>query len=426
VRDLLFLSHRIPYPPDKGDKIRAWHIFQHLARSWRVHLGCLIDDPADWAHVPRLRPLCADLACFGRHPSWRRLRALAHLRPGRPLTLDYFQDPGLQRWVDTTLARGEIAAVFVFCSAMAPYVMRPGVIGSGAMGSGRVACMLDMVDVDSAKWAAYAQQRRWPMRPVWAREARTLLAFERQAARHFDRTLFVSADECRHFASLAPESRDRLDWVENGVDLERFSPRLAFATPFPGDAPAIVFTGRMDYWPNESGALWFAREVMPRLRRGRHPPQFHIVGADPGPPLRRLAGEPDIHVTGRVADTRPYLAHAAAVVAPLGVARGIQNKVLEAMAMGRPVVASTQAFEGVRAQPGRDLLVAADAEAMARLVSEVLEGRHPGLGAAAREAVERGHDWTATLRRLDPLLGATTPSSAAGSARLAPPVRVAP
>ena len=393
MRKLLFLSHRIPYPPDKGDKIRAWHMLRHLMRTHSVHVGCLIDDPADWAHEPALRALCADLACFPLHPRLQKLRALARARPGRPLTLDYFHSAPLRRWVDETLARERIDRIFVYSSAMAPYVME-------AQDARKV---LDLVDVDSSKWTDYAAQARWPMRRVWSREGRTLLAFERSAVQRFDHTLLVSDQELRHFETLAPEAAGRTLAITNGVDLRHFSPAHPFADPMQGPSPCIVFTGAMDYRPNIDAVTWFASEVLPLLRHRRPAPAFWIVGVNPAEAVQRLNGLPDVHVTGRVADTRPYLANADAVVAPLRIARGIQNKVLEAMAMARPVIATAHAAEGVSAEPGRELLIAGDAAAMARCVGEVLDGRHPALGTEARRAVEARHDWPATLSKLDTL-----------------------
>ena len=391
MQSMLFISHRIPYPPDRGEKIRGWNLIRHLGKKYRLHYGCLIDDPADWQHVPLLQPLCADFAAFGIDKRWQKLRALLRFRPGRPLMLDYYDHPGLHRWARETLARERIDIVYIYSTAMAPYVLH-------TKGPRRI---LDMQDIDSEKWTQYAAQSRWPMRLVWAREGRTLLAYEREAAMACERTLFVSEQECRRFAELAPEARDRIDRLEQGVDLEQFSPDAVLDNPYPDAAPRLVFTGNMDYWPNADAALYFAREVMPLLR-GRDPaPRFVIVGANPGPELRALPG---VQVTGRVPDVRPYVAHAAVSVAPLRLARGIQNKVLEAMALGRPVVASPQAFEGVRAQAGQDLLVGDGAVALARLIDEVLDGAHPSLGANGRRAVERGYAWAGTLARLDGFL----------------------
>lgn len=395
MRSLLFLSHRLPYPPEKGEKIRAWHMLERLARTHRVHLGCFIDDPADWDHVPFLRSICAEVACFDFSSRRQKVKAVLGLRPGRALTIGYFRDARLQRWVNETVGSHAIEDAFVFSSSMAPYVMGRELPGSR---------VLDMVDVDSEKWAAYAAHLRWPKRAIWAREAQTLLAFERQAASAFDRTLFVSRDEWLRFTSLAPECTTHTDWLENGVDAGRFSTDFVCDDPYGTAAPRIVFTGTMDYWPNADAVAWFVREAMPLLRRLPVPPSFYIVGANPGRAVRQLAAEfQDVTVTGRVPDTRPFILHADVVVAPLRIARGIQNKVLEAMAMGRPVVASPQAFEGVRAEPGRHLLVAEGPRATASAIADVLAGGHPRLGAAARAIIELCYDWSATLSGLDRL-----------------------
>jgi glycosyltransferase involved in cell wall biosynthesis len=432
VRDLLFLSHRIPYPPDKGDKIRAWHMFRHLARRFRVHLGCLLDDPDDLARVAELRPFCADLACIQIDRRMQRLKALLRVRPGQPLTLGYFHDARLQRWVDATLARYAIRHVFVYSSAVAHYVMRAterqggnpkGGNLQGATDRKDVVQVLDMVDVDSTKWTAYAATAGWPARAVLSREGRTLLAFERRAAHSFTRSIFVNEAEWRHFVELAPEARDRTGWIDNGVDLEHFSPALAFPDPFPpmqqptgqpveqpgtpparlSDAPRLVFTGRMDYRPNIDAVTWFARAVLPKLRARVPGVWFAIVGAAPTPEVTQLAALPGVIVTGRVPDTRPWLAHASIVVAPLLIGRGTQNKVLEGMAMARPVIATPEAFEGVQAMPERDILLADGVEQTIARIIDVLSGGWPGLGAAARRAVELRHDWSVTLAPLDAL-----------------------
>jgi sugar transferase (PEP-CTERM/EpsH1 system associated) len=393
MRDLLFLAHRIPYPPQKGEKIRAWHEFLALARTHRIHLGCFLDDPADLAHLPALAAHCADLAAIRIDARRQRLRALLRARPGRPLTLGYFFDARMAAFVAAKRAQG-IDRAFVYCSAMAPYLLD----------APQMLRVLDMVDVDSAKWADYARRAGWLRRAVWAREARTLLAFERRAAAAFDRTLFVSEAECRAFTALAPEAAARCTWLDNGVDAAQFAPAPECASPYAAGGPVVVFTGTMNYRPNVDAVAWFADAVLPALQRRWPALRFAIVGADPAPAVRRLAARPGVTVTGRVADVRPYLAHAAVAVAPLGIARGIQNKVLEAMAMARPVVATPQAFAGLHAQAGVDLLVADGAAAFAAAVAAVLDGQHPTLGAAARAAVLRHHAWAATLSGLPALL----------------------
>ena len=393
MRELLFLAHRFPYPPDKGEKIRSWNMIRHLAKSWRVHLGCLSDNPEDARHMDAVRAVCGEVASFSVVPRTQKLRALARLRPGRPLMVDYYGHAGLAAWVRRMLAERPIALGFAYSTPMADYLL-----GTGCP------LVLDMVDVDSEKFAAYAAQATWPMRWVWAREAHTLLAYEARATLAADLALLVSEAECQRFAALAPHTAGRVFAVQNGVDLDYFSPAHSFPCPWTDDAPRIVFTGHMDYPPNAEAAVWFAEQVMPLLR-ARHPaPRLAVVGANPLPSVQALAALPDVQVTGRVPDVRPWIAHAAVAAAPLRIARGIQNKVLEAMAMGRPVVATPQAFEGVAAMPGRDLLVADGPEAMAEAIGAVLDGRHPALPRAARAAMQAGYAWDAALRRLDDLL----------------------
>jgi polysaccharide biosynthesis protein PslH len=389
--ELLFLSHRVPYPPDKGEKIRAWHILKYLAGSHDVHLGCLADDPADLDQLDELRQVCASIGCFHVSPSIQKGRALLRMRSGRPLTADAFDNGGLRRWVAQTLSGRPISSIFVFSSAMASYVRDYN----------DCIRILDMVDIDSEKWRAYAPYHGWPMRAFYTREGDTLLALERQLVREFDFTLFVSEAETIRFLALAPESEDRIGWIDNGVDLERFSPKHTFASPFSKGSTNIVFTGTMNYWPNVDAVNWFAEAVLP-LVRGKYPSaNFYIVGGTPSRTVLRLRRIPGVVVTGRVPDVRAFLAHADVAVAPLRIARGIQNKILEAMAMALPVVATPEAFEGLRASPGEHLLVAKIPESIARSIIDILENRYPDLGSAGRKAVEQNHDWRATLRALD-------------------------
>jgi sugar transferase (PEP-CTERM/EpsH1 system associated) len=392
-RNLLFISHCLPWPPNKGEKIRAWHIIQHLSRKFHVHLGCVVDDPAAMPDVDHLH-VCASVGAFPIDRRAQKYRALLRARPGRPLMPDFYFAPALQRWVDQTVASMRIDLIYIYTVAMFPYVEALRGIPK----------LLDAVDIDSEKWAEYAVKSRYPMRAVWAREGRTLLAYERRAAAACERTLFVSAPEAERFAALAPEVAGRVCAVENGVDLERFSPDGAYPSPFEGLAKTLVFTGTMDYWPNADAVIHFAQDIMPALAARVPGVQFWVVGANPGPGVRALADLPGVHVTGRVEDVRPYLAHASAIVCPLRLARGIQNKVLEGMAMGRPVVASPAAFEGVRAQAGRDLLVADGVQGWVDALCDVLEGGRPELGAFARAAMERSYAWPAVLSALDLLI----------------------
>lgn len=398
--DLLFLCHRIPFPPDKGDKIRSFHILDHLAARYRVHLGCFYDNPADARHIDALKRRCASVFCLPLARARARVKSLTALVAGGSLTEAYFRDPRLAAWVAETMAARKPTRIFVFGSAMAPY----------ALPHRAAMRVFDMVDVDSEKWGAYAQARPWPLSWLYAREQRTLLALERMAAAAFDWTLLVSRMEAELFRRLAPEAAERIVALRNGVDTAYFDPGRNYARPFADGASAIVFTGAMDYWPNIQAVEWFASAVMP-LISGRDPRlEFWIVGANPGPAVRRLARDPAIRVTGRVEDTRPYLAHAAAIVAPLQVARGIQNKVLEAMAMARPVVATPEAAEGIVDEGAEELIVRAGKADFAEGIRRAMSDRGASTGRKARTLVEARFQWSQSWELLDPLLAADGPA----------------
>lgn len=403
--DLLFLSHRIPYPPDKGDKIRSWHALSHLADHFRVHLGCFVDDPADLAHEAMLRRVCADCHIVPLNPTVARLKSAPALLGSTPLSVRAYAHAGMSAWVRAHAARGRIAGVFVFSSAMACHVMGAG------LDARRI--VLDFGDVDSDKWRQYARRKHGPMRWVYAREARTLAAFEHAAAAAASATLFVSEPEAALFRAQAPDVADRVRVVENGVDHRYFDPAASFADPFPAGTRAVVFTGRMDYWANIDGVTWFAHDILPKVRQRCPDAVFWIVGSHPAKAVQALADVPGVTVTGRVDDVRPYLRHAAVVAAPLRVARGVPNKVLEAMSMAKPVVATSQAMNGIRAERGRDILIADAADEFAAAVADVIDGAaDPAIGARARATILERYDWDTNLAALRAIVDA-----AAGAGR---------
>ena len=402
MRELLFLAHRIPYPPDKGDKIRSFHLLQRLARRYRVHLGAFIDDKRDWSHVEQVKKMCAETCFVALHATRAKLRSLAALATGGPLTLPYFRSARMARWVDDMLRSRRIERIVVFSSAMAQYVERAA--------PDRVRRVLDFVDLDSDKWRQYSERKRGPARWLYRREAETLFEVERRYAAAFDASLFVSEAEARLFTAQAPEAAARVCVVENGVDTEYFSPQRVYPNPYPADEAVVVFTGAMDYWANVDAVAWFAREVFPRVLSNFPQARFYIVGTRPTRAVRDLAQLPGIRVTGAVPDTRPYLAHARAAVAPLRIARGVQNKVLEAMAMARPVVASRQAADGIR--PCAELLEwSTDApETAARLLLKLLREPAPAaLGVALRAHVSRHYSWHENLARVEAILEGEAP-----------------
>jgi sugar transferase (PEP-CTERM/EpsH1 system associated) len=330
--------------------------------------------------VARLRPPAA------------RIRSLWGLATGEALTVHYYRDAGLARWVRRTLAEQHIDAAVVFSSSMAQYV--ENVRG--------LRLLVDFVDVDSAKWQEYADNRKWPLSWLYRREGQKLLNCERRVAARAERSFFVTEDEAAMFGQLAPECASQVESMCNGVDGDYFSPDPARASPFDAGEVPLVFTGAMDYWPNVDAVCWFAREVLPALRQRDPRVRFHIVGRAPAPAVQALAGEA-VHVSGTVPDVRPYLQHAAVVVAPLRLARGIQNKVLEAMAMARPVVASMSCAQPVRASLGHELLAAVDAPDYVRQISQLLSDPSlaSALGAAGRRCVLSRYSWPVHLGGID-------------------------
>ena len=392
---LLFLCHRIPFPPEKGDKIRSYQWWSALVEHFRVHLGAFIDDPADWAHVGMLGARCASSFFLPLPRIGATLRSLSGFLGGTALTLPYYRDARMRRWVEQLRTSNDLQHVLVFSSAMGQYVE-----GTGWSAVRRV---IDFVDVDSDKWSQYAQTRPWPVSWVYRREAVRLAQEEARLARDCAAGVFVSDQEAALFRERNTVPGQRVCAIRNGVDTSYFRPTPGCPSPFPVDREAVVFTGAMDYWANVDAVQWFVREVWPKVRAQRPRALFAIVGARPSSATVAL-GCRDILVTGRVPDVRPFLQAATVVVAPMRVARGIQNKVLEGMAMGRPVVLTSRALEGIAAIPGRDLRLADEPGALADAILAILATGDAGMGARARALVEKEYDWGASAQALIALL----------------------
>ena len=395
---LLYLVHRIPYPPNKGDKIRSFHFLQALAAEYRIFLGTFIDDPDDKQHIDALKPFCADTCCIDLNPKFGKIKSLTGLLSGEALSLPYYLNRELQEWVDKTTNEEGIERVMIFSSPMAQYVEKYT----------NLHWVADFVDVDSDKWQQYALSKRWPASWIYRREAEKLLAYEQHIAARADATIFVSEQEADLFKTLAPESAAKISFVNNGVDTDRFDPNLSCEKPFPAEQQTIVFTGAMDYWANVDAVTWFAEQVFPAIKSRLPDVRFYIVGSKPAKEVLQLAEkEAAISVTGRVDDVRPYVAHADVVVAPLRIARGIQNKVLEAMAMAKPIVATSAAMEGI---PGGADLQVAIADAPEDFASQVLRFLEQPVESANvnRHYVESDFSWEQNGQRLCRLLAGET------------------
>ena len=395
MKELLFLCHRIPYPPNKGDKIRSFNILRHLADRHAVHLAAFVDDPEDWQHVAVLQELCASVELVALPRRRALLRSATGLLSGEPLGLPFYRDRQLQHWCARRMQGARAAdGIFVFSSTMAQY----------ALPYGSVPRVLDLCDIDSDKWRQYAQRRAWPMSWVYRREAALLEVCERDYAQRFDAVLLVSEAEAAMFRKIAPESAGRTHALRNGVDTVFFDPGLSFATPFAAEQQALVFTGAMDYWANVDAVEWFAQQVLPAIRERCPQAHFWIVGSRPTEAVLRLARLPGVSVTGSVPDVRPYLAHARLAVVPLRVARGIQNKVLEALSMAKPVIASSAALDGLDASGNAQIPGTQRADTVPELVAAITQGL---LGTLQLDATEgrryvcERYGWSASLAALD-------------------------
>jgi sugar transferase (PEP-CTERM/EpsH1 system associated) len=401
MSDLIFLAQRMPLPPEKGEDDRAWHMLCHLATDHRVHLGCFSDHPSDERHLAPLAEICASVMCVPFRPAAASIKSLAALVQGKPVSGAYFGNVRLTRWLAETIANHRPSYAFACGAAMAHYL-------EDYRFATRV---IDLVEVASEKWRQRAETSHWPLNEFFWRQERALLTLETRVASRADHALFASAAEAHLFGRRAPRAPARVVAVRNGIDHGYFSPTQEFANPYPADRKTVVFAGAMDYPPNIEGATWFATEVMTMLRHRFPTIDFWIVGDHPVRAVRGLARR-DIHVARHGGDVRPYLAHADAIIAPLRIARGTDNNVLEGMAMAKPVIATPAALDGLDLVIGEEVLCSASAPGFASGVATALSGRASEMGARARRRIETDYDWSAALRVLDNLFGQTVASVA--------------
>ncbi len=389
--DILFLAHRVPYPLDKGDRIRTFHILRFLARRASVHLACLADEPVTEEAQQALAGVCRRVHIVPLGKMGRMARALGSLVCGRTITEGAFSSDGLRRLVMQWAKETKFHAAAGSASSMAPYLRLPELA--------KVPAVLDLMDVDSEKWFDYARARSWPLSSVFRTEGRRLRCLEQEMPQWARAVMLVSEAEADLFRSFCPW--DQVHAVSNGVDLEYFHPAAEESVN------GCAFVGALDYYPNVDAAVWFCKEVWPSIHHHHPESTFSLVGRRPTTAVQRLADVPGVQVVGQVPDVRPYLSGAAVVVAPLRIARGLQNKVLEALAAGNAAVASPPALAALQCQPGVDLLAASSAaewiEAILRLLDNA--GLRKELGVAGRKYVEEHHAWERCLEPLTDLLG---------------------
>ncbi len=383
---ILFVCHRLPYPPRRGGKIRPFNIIKHFTDAGHsVTVASLARSVGELDEGRDLSKYCAEVIVERVSNPAATLRMIARLPTPTPSSMGYFFSRELKRRIDSLLARQTFDLTMVHCSSVAPYV-------AAAEGPK----VLDFGDMDSQKWLLYASHRALPLSAGYWLEGRKLERAEKELARRFDLctcTTLAELDTLRGYSTGVAT-----DWFPNGVDAEYFKPAGSGY-----DADEVCFVGRMDYYPNQQAVQWFCQDVLPLIRERRPQTKFKIVGAAPSPAILALGKRPGVAVTGTVKDVRPLVQGAALTVAPLKIARGTQNKILESMAMGVPVVSSVAASRGVDAEPGKHILTADAPRDFAAAVLRVLDqpDERRRFAEAGRERVLTNHSWPASMQRFD-------------------------
>lgn len=404
---ILFLAHRVPYPPNRGDRIRSFHLLQFLARRADVHLAYLTDSAVPDDTQQALTRLCKRVLQVHLHPQRRWINSALSLARGRSATEGLFHSKDLKRQLVSWAHQTQFDAAFVFCSSMAQYLRTEGLQS--------ISAVLDLVDVDSQKWFDYADKRSGLMRWLLRLEGARLRKVEQSLPDLVDAITVVTEQEADLFQTFRSDYRPHV--LRNGVDLTYFKPTLRTETPSNRtDATpvqsvvlplSVVFVGALDYQANVDGVAWFCTHVWPEVRKRFGNATFRIVGSRPNAKAIALGELPGVELIGEVNDVRPWLHRATVVVAPLLVARGVQNKVLEALATGKPLVVSPQALEGIDAQPEVHLLLAQTPSQWIDQLTKLFESVNlcERLGKAGRSFVERECLWSTQLEKLCRLPG---------------------
>ena len=394
--EILFLAHRLPFPPDRGDRIRSAHVLKALAQIAPVHVGCFVDDEADRVHETELAALAAS-TCVVHRAKPLAVAGIEALWRSEPVSLSAFRSATMATWVMARLRSGRIGAIYVFSGQMGQFVP-PEWQGQ---------LVIDLCDVDSAKFEAYADGSMLVRKLMYRREGKLLAKVEAQLAKVADHTLLVSDAEADLLRSRTNGARS-ITTMGNGIDAAHFAPQDVEAAPaMMAAGPNLLFTGQMDYPPNVAAVERMVQRIMPAVLQTLPQARFHIVGRAPTNAVLALHGVNGTLVHGEVPDMRPFLAGADLVTVPLDIARGVQNKVLEAMAMARPVIVSPQAATGINAHSGEHFQIAEDDAAFVAQIVRLAGDRAAAaaLGAAARRFVIEQQSWPAMLAALPDFMG---------------------
>ena len=403
-KKILFICHRIPFPPNKGDKIRTYNEVKYFSKTYNIDIISFADDPKDLKYTSDLKAYCRHIYIYPLAPLFGKLKGLLKLILGGSISEGYFYDKKACKKVSDLLKQKDYHTIFCFSSPMAEYVFKN--LSDIEQKTTRPKLIMDFCDVDSDKWKQYSEKSTFPMNFVYQKESERLLKYEKKINKIFDASIFVSDNEAKLFKQLVPKAENVIS-ISNGVDFNYFSHSPEINTKQESSS-IIMFAGAMDYYANIEGVTWFCKKIFPKIRAMLPATRFLIVGSNPTPAVKELAHIKNVEVTGFVEDIRPYYKKAAVCAIPLRIARGVQNKVLEAMAMGKPVVSTSVALDGIQAENGKHIIKTDDPEKFAQAIINLMDDPSLSItyGKAARKFVEKKFSWDSCLKKLDTIIEA--------------------
>lgn len=388
---ILYLSHKIPYPPNRGGKIRPFYVISHLAKQHSVVVACLLESKNEFEYIEPLQKICAGVHAVLLPTIKSILKTPWYLFTNKPFTLPYFYSPKLKKIIDDLLKKDSFDLILVHSSSMAQYVIDyTGILK-----------IMDFVDVDSDKWRQYSTYTKFPFSLIYHLEWLRLKKYEVAIAKSFNHCILISKFEEEILKEYINNDQIPISTISNGVDFEYFKPITQ-----PYEPNTLILTGKMNYLPNVDGALYFYYNILPLIREKIPDVKFYIVGVNPTKAIQKLGKDKNVIVTGYVKDIRPYLQKASVCIVPLRIARGVQNKVLEAMAMALPVVTTSKSFEGINATANQDLFVEDNPHEFAKRTIELLKNAElrNKVSLNARKKVIETHNWSVNVQQFDEII----------------------
>ena len=382
---ILFLNLRFPFPPHRGDRIRAYHFIKQLARRHSVTVVSFFESDQEVAYVKHLQSFCDEVESVRFHHGRARLNSLLHCLSNSPLQVYYWFVPQMQRAINRLLDQHSYDLIHAQLFRMGQYVAH--VKG--------VPKMLDLCDSFGLNLSRRAVLDRNFIRTLVKLEAKRVRHYEVEIMHSFDRGTVAATIDKDYL--LKQDDSLKLSVVPMGVDLEHFQPS---STEY---RPHILFTGTMNYFPNWDAVLYFHTEIFPLVQEKHPETVFYVVGSAPPNTIRKLGNHKNVVVTGYVQDTRPYFDDTAVFVSPMRSGSGFQVKNLEAMAMRVPVVTSSLCASGLDGRVGKDYLVGDTPEVFAKHINDLIESPEYGqaVGTAGRHLVEEKYSWDILVEQLE-------------------------